>query len=172
MKILSNNNRFDMAKLIAFTTQKSTKSVNRYDWFTWDMSIKSQYLWDLNWWMNPFRDSHWHISFMKHLIISITWKQVSSIKNTPSFTTIKPYGLFVGLDMTLVITMKHHYFNKYWISDHWHWSQWYRFKTDLISMPNTHDHDRLNTLVTTTFDHMAHFPDLGITSLSQIIGIK
>ena len=43
---------------------------------------------------------------MKHSIISMKRKWVFSIKNAPSFTTINQYGLFMGLDMTMVITMK------------------------------------------------------------------
>jgi len=45
-------------------------------------------------------------SFTKHSIISITWKQVFSIKNTPSFTTINHMDCLKGLDMTLVTIMK------------------------------------------------------------------
>ena len=52
-----------------------------------------------------------------------------------------------------------HYFIKYWTCDHWHQSQWYKFKTDLISMPHN-DHDQLIALVIITFDQKAHSPDL------------
>ena len=71
--------------------------------------------------------------FYETSIISILWKQVFSIENTPSFTTITPYGLFIGLDTTWVIKMKTITLLQYWIRDHWHQSQWYRFRTDLIN---------------------------------------
>ena len=51
-------------KLIASVTPRVLKCWSKY-WSTWDMSIKSQYLWDLNWWMNPFWDSSLTHQFYK-----------------------------------------------------------------------------------------------------------
>ena len=61
--IITNQNRwrsyqitnwFDMAKLIAFITHWVLKSVDRNINPHETCPSKSQYLWDLNWWMNPF----------------------------------------------------------------------------------------------------------------------
>jgi len=136
------------------------------------MSIKSQYLWHLNWWMKPFWDSSLTHQFYKTLNYLHTME-----------TSIFDYKTHLHLPPLIIWAVygswydpgnqnEDHYFIKYWIRDHWHWSQCYRFITDLISKPNPHDHDKLIALVSTTFDHMAHFPDLGITPLSQIIGIN
>jgi len=107
MKILSDKHQFDVAKTHSlYYSEKVIKSVDQNKHSTWEMSITSQYLWDLI-------DEWTHFGIHDDtFVLRNTWlspcygNEYFWLKNTPLFTTITPYGLFIGLDTTWVIKMK------------------------------------------------------------------
>ena len=136
IKILSDKNQFDMAKTHSLHYSKKYYKC----WSMWSIHMRhvhqSWYLLDLIWWKNPF------LGFLYDtFVLWNTWLspycgnkylQLKTHLHLPPFTIWAVYGSWYNLGNQ----NEDHYSKSIGFVINWHWSHWYRFKTDLINMPH------------------------------------